>query len=506
MRRTGRDRQVRAGLEAEPGPGTDWITMSINLADDAIHALNRASAAAARKGTEAITPTDILAGSVSQRDPRLLEILDRLGLELESLPEELRDLPETYQGHLPFTPDSHEVLAAAVTAAESGNGATTSGHLLLGVARAGDMGARKTLEEWGLDADAFGDALAAALAPQPADGPDPVSATPGAGTALLLALTIAMGCTADTASDTTRDAEDPFAATPADGPFPQFGPAPPDYVPTAAGAPSTDIWLGRIERGGQGELVIAGLANATNRDGYDNQPAFDPSGTAFYYTAAVDSTQTDTYRHRLDAGFSEQVTTTPGASEFSPTPIPGQAAFSAIHEKNGLQYLWRYRADGTEMGPIFATAEPVGYHAWADGHTLAMFILGSPPTLQIGDALSGEIRTVAENPGRSLHRIPGSNEISFVRKGDGDEWWIERLDPASGRSERVVQTLPGREDHAWTPEGEILMGDGVVLFAWTGQGEWREVAALDGEAGDISRLAVSPDGSHIAVVRNRGGP
>lgn len=477
--------------------------MSINLADDAIHALNRASAAAAREGREAITPIDILAGSVSQRDPRLLEILDRLGLELESLPEEMRDLPETYHGHLPFTPDSHEVLAAAVTAAdESGSVATTSGHLLLGVARAGDVAAQKALQEWGLDADA----LAAALAPQPADGSGTVSATPGTGTALLLALSLALACTADTASDTVQDAGDPFAATPADGPFPQFDPAPPDYVPTAAGAPSTDIWLGRIERGRQGELVIAGLANATDRDGYDNQPAFDPSGAAFYYTAAVDSAQTDTYRYRLDDGASERITTTPGASEFSPTPIPGQAAFSAIHEKNGLQYLWRYGTDGSEMGSIFATAEPVGYHAWVDRNTVAMFILGSPPTLQVGDALSGEIRTVAENPGRSLHRIPGSNDISFVRKDAEDEWWIERLDPASGRSERVVRTLPGREDYAWTPQGEVLMGDGDVLFAWSGEGEWSEVADLGGEAGDISRIAVSPDGSHIAVVRNRGGP
>ena len=482
------------------------MTMSINLADDAIHALNRASAAAAREGTEAITPTDILAGTVSQRDPRLLEILDQLEIDLESLPEQMRDLPETYHGHLPFTPDSHEVLAAAVTAAdESGSGATTSGHLLLGVARAGDATAREALQAWGLEAAALADALAATLAPQPADDSGTVSATPGAATALLLALSLALACTADTASDTTQDPGDPFAATPADGPFPQFGPAPPDYVPTAAGAPSTDIWLGRIERGGQGELVIAGLANATDRDGYDNQPAFDRSGAAFYYTAAVDSTQTDTYRHRLDDGSGERVTTTPGASEFSPTPIPGQAAFSAIHEKNGLQYLWRYGADGSEMGPIFATAEPVGYHAWADTHTVAMFILGSPPTLQVGNALSGEIRTVAENPGRSLHRIPGSNEISFVRKGDGDEWWIERLDPASGRSERVAPTLPGREDHAWTPQGEILMGDGGVLFAWSAEAGWREVAALGGEAGDISRIAVSPDGSNIAVVRNRGG-
>ena len=474
--------------------------MSINLADDAVHALNRASAAAAREGAEAISPRNILAGIVSQRAPGLLELLDPLGLELEALPEEMRDLPETYHGHLPFTSDAHEVLAAAVTAAsESGGGATTSGHLLLGVARAGDALARQALEEWGLAEDA----LAAALSPQPDGDSDMVTATPAAGTALLVVLSVALACTGDTAPDAAQDAGDPFAATPADGTFPQIGPAPPDYVPTAAGAPSTDIWLGRLDRDEHGDLVVSGLSNATDRDGYDNQPAFDAAGSALYYTAAMDSTQTDTFRHLVEDGTTERVTHTPDASEFSPTPIPAQDAFSAIHENNGFQYLWRYGADGSELGPIFATAEPVGYHAWADERTVAMFILGSPPTLQVGDALSGEIRVVAENPGRSIHRIPGSSEISFVRKVGDEEWWIERLDPASGRSERIVRTLPAREDHAWTPGGDIVMGDGALLFAWSEDAGWREIADLGAGSGDISRIAVSPDGSRIALVRSR---
>lgn len=474
--------------------------MSINLADDAVHALNRASAAAAREGADAITPHNILAGVVSQRAPDLLGVLGRLGLELAALPEDMRDLPETYHGHLPFTPDAHEVLAAAVAAAsESGGGATTSGHLLLGVSRAGDAPSRQVVEEWGLAEDA----LAAALAAQPEDDSDAVPATPAAGPVLLLALSIALACAGDAAPDATQDTGDPFASAPADGTLPPIGPAPPDYVPTAAGAPSTDIWIGRLDRDEQGGLVIRDLSNATDRDGYDNQPAFDPAGDALYYTAAMDSTQTDTFRHRVGDGATERVTSTPGASEFSPTPIPGQEAFSAIHERNGLQHLWRYGADGSELGPIFATAEPVGYHAWADERTVAMFILGSPPTLQVGDALSGEIRVMAENPGRSLHRIPGSGEISFVRKIDDEEWWIERLDPGSGDSERIVRTLPGREDHAWTPGGEILMGDGTVLFAWSADTGWREIADLGAGSGDISRIGVSPDGSRIALVRNR---
>ena len=468
--------------------------MAIDLADDAIHALNRAAAAAAREGGEAIEPRHVLAGVISQADPKLLEILSQLDLDPATLPGPLRDVPETYEGHLPFTPAAHKVLAAAVEATSAEEpGATGSAHLLLGVARAGGPGSSAVLGEWGLSPGA----LAAVLASRPASAA-PAKAdtvqTASAATTLLLAAILPFACAP----------ADPFAATPADGPVPEIGPAPADYRPTAAGAPSTDIWIGRIGRGAGGALQVRDLVNATDRDGYDNQPAFDPSGTAVYYTSAVDSTQTETFRLLLQANAAEQVTHTPGASEFSPTPIPAQDAFSAIREERGRQFLWRYGADGSGMGPIFATVEPVGYHAWANGTVAAMFVLGDPPTLRVGDALSGEVRTVAENPGRSIHRIPGSEDISFVRKVAEEEWWIERLDPLTGEATRLARTPTGREDYAWTPEGEILIGDGARLLAWSAEAGWWEVAHLDEtDGGDISRIAVSGDGTRIALVRNR---
>ena len=317
----------------------------------------------------------------------------------------------------------------------------------------------------------------------------------------LFSVTVALSCTGDP-DPSGPPAGDPFDVTPADGPPPEIGPAPEDYRPTAAGAPSTDIWVGRLESAEDGTLAVTGLTNATDRDGYDNQPSFDPSGAALYYTSAVDSTQTEIFRYSLEDGAAGQVTRTPAASEFSPNVIPGQDAFSAIHEERGAQYLWRYGTDGADLGPIFGTVEPVGYHAWADERTAAMFVLGDPPTLRLGDALTGEVRTVAANPGRSIHRIPGTATVSFVRKVSDEEWWIEGLDPSTGEAERIARTLPGREDYAWTPNGEILMGDGPVLYAWTADAGWTEVAGI-APAGDISRIAVSPDGTAIAIVRSR---
>jgi len=297
-------------------------------------------------------------------------------------------------------------------------------------------------------------------------------------------------------SPTARTA---FPTTPADGPMPEIEPAPESYRPTAAGAPSTDIWVGSLTRGEAG-FAVQDLENATNRVGYDNQPSFG-SDDALYFVSAGDTIQTEVMRYNFGGDPREPITRTPEASEFSPILIPGQAAFSAIHELRGKQYLWRYAADGAEIGPIFATAEPVGYHAWADETVVAMFILGSPPTLQVGDAASGQIRVIAERPGRSIHRIPGSTDISFVRKVSDGEWWIERLDPFTGESERLVQTLPGREDYAWTPDGAILMGDDGMLHAWTSESGWAEVQDFTPLGlGGISRIAVSPNGARIAIV------
>ena len=304
-----------------------------------------------------------------------------------------------------------------------------------------------------------------------------------------------------------------FPAEPPDGPMPEIGPAPEDYVPTATGVPATDIWLGTLVSG-SGALSVSGLEQATDRDGYDNQPSFLLDGSAILFTAALDRRQTEIMRLGVasgtgsgaGSGASERLTDTEGVSEFSALQIPGQEAFSAIHEIRGKQYLWRYDLSGEAVGPIFATAEPVGYHAWANEHVVAMFILGSPATLQVGDALSGEIRIVAEDPGRSIHRIPGTEAISFVRKVSDDEWWIERLDPAAGTTLRITRTLPGREDYAWTPGGEILMGDGGRLFSWSEDPGWTEIADFsDLGVEGITRLAVSPDGARIAIVANRPG-
>ena len=273
------------------------------------------------------------------------------------------------------------------------------------------------------------------------------------------------------------------------------------WAGSAGAQQGTDIYVGRLSLSG-GRLAVTGLKNATNRDGYDNQPSFGPSGTFFLYTSGRSGGQTDIFRYDIAGGTSRPITRTP-ESEYSPTMMPGGASFSVIRvEADSAQRLWSFGMDGRNATLLLEDIMPVGYHAWGDDRTLALFVLGSPPTLQLADANTGRADVIEERIGRSIHRIPGQRAISFVHKVAEDEWWIKRLDLRTQEVTPLVQTLTGSEDYAWTPGGIIVMGRGSVLFQWDGgAAAWSEVADLSSQGvEEITRIAVSPAADWIAIV------
>ena len=135
--------------------------------------------------------------------------------------------------------------------------------------------------------------------------------------------------------------------------------------------------------------------NITNSPGYDNQPSFTPDGGGILFTSIRGGgTQTDIYRYSVAAGTSARVTDTP-ESEYSPTMTPDGAHISVIRvESDGAQRLWRFTLDGRAPELVLADVKPVGYHAWTDDHTLALFVLGSPATLQIADTRTGKADSI----------------------------------------------------------------------------------------------------------------
>jgi len=230
--------------------------------------------------------------------------------------------------------------------------------------------------------------------------------------------------------------------------------------------------------------------------------SFLSDGKSILY-ASIRDKQADIYRYDISSGATTQITNTP-ESEFSPTLMPDGKFISVVRvEADSTRRLWKFPLKGGNPQLILEKNKPVGYHLWIDDHTVALFILGTPNTLQIVDLKTGTAEIVANNPGRILRRIPQQNKFSFVHKITDREWVIKAFDPRMRTSASLTPTLSGVEDYAWMPSGLLLMARDSKLFAMVPlkDKDWREIADFS-RAGlkGITRIAVNTKGSRIALV------
>lgn len=271
----------------------------------------------------------------------------------------------------------------------------------------------------------------------------------------------------------------------------------------AQAQPGTDIFLFAVS-GSESAPRLSTPRRVTDRPGYDNQPSFTPDHAGLLYTSIRDDGQADTYRYDIATGGISRVTST-AESEYSPTAMPGGVSFSAVRvEMDSTQRLWQFDLDGGNPMLVLERVSPVGYHAWMDHNRVALFVLGTPPTLQMADVRTGQAAVLARDIGRSLHKVPNRPAVSFLQRGPDGPWLVER-DLESGAVRVLTRPVGQNEYFAWTPGGTILMGEGSVVFRWRGGGAgWVRMADL-GHFGimEISRVAVSGDGRWVAVVAAR---
>jgi dipeptidyl aminopeptidase/acylaminoacyl peptidase len=278
---------------------------------------------------------------------------------------------------------------------------------------------------------------------------------------------------------------------------------PPPPVPASA-PPDTDIFLAAFSP--RGQPVVARPINITRTPGYDNQPSFTPDGAAIFFTSNRGAAQTDVYRYEIAGEATTRVTDTP-EGEYSPTVTPDGQHLSVIRvETDGTQRLWQFTLQGAEPQLVLERVEPVGYHAWADDHTLALFVLGQPATLQLADTRSGNAVEIARGINRSVQRVPRSGTISFVDRDEDGSLMVRELDPKTRTVTTIVAAVAGAKeaDLAWTPDGQLLMAEKDVLYGYQRDAKgWTRLADLAalGMHG-VTRLAVSPKGDRIAIVAN----
>lgn len=248
-------------------------------------------------------------------------------------------------------------------------------------------------------------------------------------------------------------------------------------------------------------VTISNPKNITNHKGYDNQPSFHPAAPKIYYSSFNDDGRSDIRMYNYETGTTTDITSTP-EREYSPTVTPDRDHLSCIIQRdNNAQDLGKYQIEGGTADVIIDNMI-VGYHAWADNSHLVLFVLGTPNTLHYLQLPTKKDTILAENVGRSLHRIPGQSAISFVHKVSETDWQIKKFDTHLMTVTTIAKTMPGKEDLCWLPDGKILMSDGTsIFFLNRGATEWKKVespvmAALKG----VTRLAVGGNGKKLAVV------
>lgn len=269
----------------------------------------------------------------------------------------------------------------------------------------------------------------------------------------------------------------------------------------AQAAPNTDIFLAPLTVSPQG-VTVGARVNITHRPGYDNQPSFTPDGRAILFTSTRDDAQADIYRYDIATKRIARVTAT-AESEYSATVMPGGKRFSVIRvERDSTQRLWSFALDGTDPRVVVASLKPVGYHTWVDANTLAMFVLGRPNALVIGNLKPPRLDTLARNIGRSLAKLPDGAGFSYAQIVDSGATMIRGMNAQTHANWDIVRLPRGSQDIVWLRDGTLLTANGTRLLAWKkSDADWKLVADLAATGfTDASRLAVSPDQKWIAIV------
>lgn len=267
--------------------------------------------------------------------------------------------------------------------------------------------------------------------------------------------------------------------------------------------PHTDIFLFELSQN-NGSFTVKNPKNATNRQGYDNQPFFTKDSQSFVFSRA-DDYQTDVYEYFLDTGDVRAITQS-DATEFSPTPSPDNSKIAFVSDRNGGVWFGDRDSINTPKWTLKHSdnAEPIGYFAW--DHDKGNFFYWSRYgfSMALVNTNTNDYHFVAGNtPPSTPHIIPGTDQFSFVHRQMNEQVWIKALDPNTKAIRPIVPVMGTNNNYTWSPDGQILMIQNNVLFRFDPRKseQWDKVVELkDFNIVNANRLAVSPNGKYLAVV------
>ena len=263
---------------------------------------------------------------------------------------------------------------------------------------------------------------------------------------------------------------------------------------------NTEIYLFDVEKTEIGYL-LTNKKNVSNNKGYDSQPHFYDNNTLLFSSSR--NGQTDILKYDIKTGTKVFINFTPNGGEYSPQRIPGSENVSAVRlDDSGLQRFYEYNIKTGTSKEIIRSLK-VAYPVWFNEKIVVSAVIGKNSLdLVTSDLQHKSNFTLQNNVGRSLHKIPNTNKVSFISKNEGT-WEIRSLDVATLRTEKIVDLSGKYEDICWLPDGSILQAkkNQILRFDPKKDSDWTVLTTIDDrEIQNISRIAVNSDGTQIAIV------
>ncbi|MDN3492247.1 TolB-like translocation protein [Winogradskyella bathintestinalis] len=249
------------------------------------------------------------------------------------------------------------------------------------------------------------------------------------------------------------------------------------------------------------KIEIKNGRNISNNNGYDNQPSF--IDDQFIVFASSRSEQTDIAKY--DSKFHGQIwiNSTEGG-EYSPLKIPNKSQISAVRlDKDGKQRLYAYNLNEDKSTELIKDLV-VAYYTWADENTVVLAVIEDENlNLYTTNIKTGINKKYASNVGRSFHKIPNSDLVSFISKAKENQWQIKSLNPKTGKIKLIANTIAGVEDICWLNNKTLLSGKDNFLYKLRLQrdNDWKIIADVTAnEITKITRLSTNTSGTKLLLV------
>jgi hypothetical protein len=271
-------------------------------------------------------------------------------------------------------------------------------------------------------------------------------------------------------------------------------------IPSVNAQSNTEIFLYDVEATSS-KIELSNAKNLSNNQGYDNQPSFLDDRYIVFASTRNNQTDIAKYDMRYDSkswlNFSE-------GGEYTPLKIPKKNNISAVRlDTDGKQRLYTYNMSNGNSTELIQDLV-VAYYTWFDENTVVSAVIeGDDLNLFVTNLQDNTSRKYVTNVGRSFHRIPNSNLISYIAKEDDNNWQIKSLNPKTGVTTVIANTMTGVEDICWLDNKTIFSGKDNVLYKLTlkKDNNWKQVANLSSEGiQKITRLSTNPEGTKLLIA------